>query len=85
MRKLTFLLLPLLGGMFLGCNQQPKAVFPDTVYQNVVWSDEEKAKPIAIHHLSRNELSSSHLIRLKGSEPPHYHDHHNLTVTVLKT
>lgn len=74
----------LIGGALLGCTHSPKVVFPDKGYQDVAWSVEEQAKPIAIRHLSRNALSSAHLIRLKGSEPPHYHDHHNLTVTLLE-
>lgn len=47
------------------------------------WSDEERAKPIAIRHLYRSESLSTHLIRIQAAEPPHVHDRHDLTVTLL--
>ncbi len=72
-----------MGVAFLGCSHHAKVVFPNKGYQDVTWSEKEKAKEIAIRHLDRNEYSSTHLIRLKGSEPPHFHDTHNLNVTVL--
>lgn len=31
----------------------------------------------------RNADASTHLVRLNANESPHYHDHHNLNVTVL--
>ncbi|SFV58711.1 Uncharacterized protein aq_1978 [hydrothermal vent metagenome] len=68
---------------FVGCSDHSKVVFPNKGYQNVKWSKEEMAKEIAIKHISKNEYSSTDIIRLKGSEPPHFHDYHNLAVTML--
>jgi mannose-6-phosphate isomerase-like protein (cupin superfamily) len=73
----------LILAIFMGCSHSPKVVFPDKGYENVEWSKKEKEKNIAIRHLFRNEYSSSHLIRIRGKELPHYHDGHNLTVSVL--
>ena len=60
-----------------------KVIFPDKVYRNIKWSDEELNKDIAIRHLYASEYSSASLIRLKGDEVPHYYDYHDLTVTAI--
>ena len=60
-----------------------KLVFPDKTYQNVKWSQDELGKDISVRNLHHGADSSTHLIRLKGKEFPHYHDHHDLNVTVL--
>lgn len=73
----------LCGLFFLGCTESPKVVFENKGYQNVVWSDAEKQQNIAIKHLARSKYSSSHLLRIKGAELPHYHDEHDLTVTIV--
>jgi len=70
--------------LLIGCDERPKVVLPNIQYKNIEWSSSEKSKNIALKHLSRNEQSSTHLIRIKGSEKPHYHDTHNLTVTILE-
>jgi len=75
----------------IGCNsdnddsmsRSGKVIFPDKVYQNITWSEEELNKNIAIRHLYASEYSSTHLIRLKGSEVPHYYNYHDLTVTAV--
>ena len=70
---------------FVGCsNHQPKVVFPDKGYENMEWSASAKAQNIAVFHLTQDAYSSTHLIRIKGSEKPHYHDQHDLTVTILE-
>jgi len=33
--------------------------------------------------LTHTKFSSSHLIRVRGAEKPHFHDHHDLTVTIV--
>ena len=70
--------------LLIGCDEQPKVVFSNIQYKNIEWSSLEKSKNIALKHLSRNEQSSTHLIRIKGSEKSHYHDTHNLTVSILE-
>lgn len=47
------------------------------------WSAEECAKPIAVRTVRRSEFASTHLIRLQGAEPPHFHDRHDLAISVL--
>jgi len=60
-----------------------KLVYPDKIIQHTEWTEEELKKEIAIQHLHRSTDSSTHIIRLKGKEIPHYHDKHDLNVTVL--
>lgn len=48
------------------------------------WTREERSAPTARRDLGRNEEASWHLIRLSVGESPHVHDHHDLTVTVLR-
>lgn len=61
----------------------PKLVFPDQEYSHIPWTAEEMVKDIAIRHLYRSAAISTHLMRLQGSEFPHYHDRHDLSVTLL--
>lgn len=60
-----------------------KLVYSDKVIQQIEWSEAELKRDIAIRHLYRSSDASTHLIRLKGNERPHYHDHHDLSVTVI--
>ena len=80
---LKYQLVILASLLLLGCSNSPKIVFKDKGYQNVVWTAEEKKKDIAVRHLARSDYSSSHLLRVKGAEKPHYHDEHDLSVTVI--
>ena len=80
-RKIVISLLILT--IFIGCNESNKVVFPNQEYEDVEWSKLEKERNIAIKHLFANEYSSSHLIRLRGAEVPHYHDRHNLIVSII--
>ena len=48
-------------------------LFPDQNYSSTKWTAAEQQKAIAIQHL----------IRLKGKELPHYHDKHDLNVSLL--
>jgi mannose-6-phosphate isomerase-like protein (cupin superfamily) len=82
MMKYKFLLLA--SFLFVGCTtHHSKVVLENKGYQNVQWTEEEKQKEIAIRHMSRTEYSSTHLLRVRGAEKPHVHDHHDLTVTVI--
>lgn len=64
--------------------QSNQLVYPSKqTLDPLAWTAEDKQKPIAIRHLDRSEYSSTHLIRLQTQEQPHYHDHHDLNVTVL--
>jgi mannose-6-phosphate isomerase-like protein (cupin superfamily) len=82
-KQIKLSLLSLVLVTFLGCSHNPKVVFPTKAYQDIIWSESEKKKNIALKHLARNEYSSSHLIRIKDREVPHYHDTHNLTVVMI--
>ncbi|MCP5141039.1 MAG: cupin domain-containing protein [Chromatiales bacterium] len=48
------------------------------------WTEPELAMPIAVRTVGRSEFSSAHLIRLAGAEEPHFHDRHDLAITVLR-
>ena len=69
--------------LLTACTHNPKIVFPKKGYQNVQWSAKEQSQNISVRHLAHTEYSSSHLIRLKGAEKPHFHDYHDLTVTII--
>jgi len=71
--------------LLTACQSSPskKVIYPETSYQDITWTVEESKKEIAIRHLHRSKTASTHLIRLKGNEFPHYHDRHDLTVTAL--
>ena len=64
-------------------NEPVKLVYPDRVYLQTSWTEDERRKDISIRHLHRSTGASTHLIRLKGREFPHYHDRHDLTVSLL--
>lgn len=61
----------------------PKVVLPTVIQESISWTPAQKSRDIAIQHTYRDEYVSTHYIRLKGQEPPHYHDRHNLSITVL--
>ena len=65
------------------CTHKPKIVFPKKGYQEVHWSATEQSQNISVRHLARTAYSSSHLIRIQGAEEPHFHDYHDLTVTIV--
>lgn len=50
----------------------------------VRWSEKDLKKEIVVKLLESNEHCSILLIRLNGSEKPHVHEHHSLSVYVLK-
>lgn len=64
-------------------NRSVQLVYPDKNPPYTEWTPSEKQKDIAIRSLYRDGHVSTHLIRLQGKEFPHYHDRHDLTVTLL--
>jgi len=60
-----------------------KLVFPEETQQEPNWTEAELEKSIAIHRLYSDANASTFIIRLNGSERPHYHDHHGLNVSTL--
>ena len=69
----------------VGCASRPA---PQVVYPQPIslksWTAEQKRQPVALQHLQRSDSSSSHYILLNGAEQPHYHDKHDLSVTIIK-
>lgn len=67
--------------------QQPAPAYqwvsPYKVKAMPKWTRIQRRQPVAIVNLSRSEYSSSHHILLNTQERPHYHDHHDLIVTVV--
>ncbi len=51
--------------------------------EQITWTREDRQKEIAVQHLRKTDSASHHLVRLKGAEQPHVHEHSDLTVTVL--
>ncbi len=54
------------------------------VIQDPDWPTWDRAKAVAIRTIWHDRAASHHLVRLAGSEKPHVHDAHDLTVFVLK-
>lgn len=68
----------------VGCQRGPaKLNLAGQEIDSVYWSEEEKAKDFAIRAVFNDDDSSSVLMRMQASEPPHYHDRHGLAVTVV--
>jgi len=91
MRRTAHSVLGLMAGLVLLSGLASAAAAGEVVGQvfysgaepaKVEWSEEERAKDIAVRPLQRTEHVSTHLIRLRGSEFPHYHDRHDLIVMV---
>ena len=51
--------------------------------QNMQWTADELSRDIVVKTLRTTPEASFHLIRLKGAEPPHVHDRHDLTVFIF--
>lgn len=77
--------LGMMMGLSISCTQRssPLLISPEVPYGPIVWSPEESQQDIALKTLRQTPEASFHLIRLKGTERPHVHDHHDLTVFVL--
>ena len=50
---------------------------------NVQWSPDELARDVAVKKLGGTAEASFHFVHLKGAEPPHVHDRHDLTVFIF--
>lgn len=75
-----------MSAVFLaGCASQPvsQIVYPKPIALKA-WTTKQKQQPVALQHLQRSDSSSSHYILLNDAEPPHYHDNHDLSVTIIK-
>ena len=75
----------LLASTLTACQSSPpiQLVYPDGPQRYDDWTEAQRRQDIAVRTLSHSEAVSTHLIRLKGREFPHYHDRHDLSVTVL--
>ncbi len=71
--------------LLAGCVSRPvsKIIYPQPIALKA-WTTEQKQQPVALQHLQRTESSSSHYILLNAAELPHYHDKHDLSVTIIK-
>ena len=73
-------------GLFLiACQSRDhvKLIYPDKTYKHTEWTEDELKKDITVRHLHRGTHSSTHLVRIKGKESPHFHDRYDLTVSVI--
>lgn len=69
---------------FVGCQTVPATLsLAGQKIDSVAWSEEEKEKSFAVKPVFKDDDSSSVLMRMQASEPPHYHDRHGLAVTVM--
>ncbi|MBP9865090.1 MAG: cupin domain-containing protein [Candidatus Omnitrophica bacterium] len=61
-----------------------RLVQPGEVTQSVEWVDAEKKSDIAIRKLRETADASFQIVRMNTAEKPHVHEHHDLTVFVLR-
>ncbi len=81
---MRFLIVTVALFFFVGCQTEPtKLILAGQEIDSVSWSEEEMAKDFAIRPVFKDDDSSSVLMRMQASEPPHYHDRHGLAVTVV--
>ncbi len=68
-----------------GCSStmQHRIIISGDEYTRFDWNNEELQQDIAARTLHNSDASSSHLVRLNGREEPHYHDYHDLYVSIL--
>lgn len=50
---------------------------------NVQWSPDERARDVAVKTLGATAQASFHFVHLKGAEPLHVHDRHDLTIFIF--
>lgn len=79
---------PLLIGLSLGavgCVDRLHSLIltPEDGVRSIVWTEQERAKNIAVRTLRRTHEASFHLVRLVTTEEPHVHERSDLTVFVL--
>lgn len=53
------------------------------IHPAIEWTPEQLTKNIALQPIPTTADESKFYIRLQGSEPPHFHDKHDLMVEVL--
>jgi mannose-6-phosphate isomerase-like protein (cupin superfamily) len=61
-----------------------RLVEPGQVTQSVEWMEAESKSDIAIRKLRETADASFQIVRLNTAEKPHVHQHHDLTVFVLR-
>lgn len=66
-----------------GWSENAQLIVANDTTDYTEWTDEERRQNIAIRNLQRTNAISTHLVLVNGAEPPHYHDKHDLTATVL--
>jgi len=64
-------------------DHSPELVTPDGTLE-VEWTPEETQKDVAVRTLRTLPQASTHLVRLSGSEKPHFHDQTDLIAFVLE-
>ncbi len=68
----------------MSCQSAPKSrlITPEGTFSETLWPQTEKMRDVTIHRIWQSAGVSFHEVRLKGSEKPHVHDHHDLTVVI---
>jgi quercetin dioxygenase-like cupin family protein len=64
-------------------DHSPEIVTPDGV-RGISWTQDEMRQDVAVRTVSRLPQASAHLVRLAGSEKPHFHDRTDLIAFVLE-
>jgi len=60
-----------------------RVVSPHATLAEINWSEEERARKVAIRTLQATKEASFHLVRVGTAEEPHVHDGHDGTIFVL--
>lgn len=85
MRPASKRLFVMMFAVLLGsCQSAPKGrlVTPEGTFSETLWPAAEKNRDVTIHRIWQSPGVSFHEVRLEGSEKPHVHDEHDLTVMI---
>ena len=77
-----FLVMMALAG--ISCRSTSGRMIAPLQENQIVWTEEELAKPIALRTLHQTQEASYHMVRVRTAEDPHTHDGHDLVVFVMK-
>lgn len=75
----------LVAPSFFGCSfQGGRLISPQGIQNALPWNAADKEKNLIIKEINRSAHASYHVIHLAGSETPHTHQTHDLTVMILR-
>lgn len=72
-------------GALTACSRPSwQLVRPETTIPSIEWSPEEEKLDYAIHNMGGTQEASYHVVRVRTTEGPHFHDRHDLVVSITR-